>query len=228
MAWRAKLADPDWCHVVLDEVCPVLPHGLDKGWVRPLGEAAVHGSPPGPRVYVGAVDKTIGHVELDGAVSCAGEIVSGLGTADNDEPIWVHLEQAVAGELSSSGPAVPGHGAPDAADLVAEISANDARIVDKAGHDGLPVLDPVFLGLRDAAQRAEMVIGPAGVAGVGATAPGGVGDVVVDDDGDAFVSEGLDASLEDVEGAQAHQVRIGGKEVREDMGILDDELVSVG
>lgn len=224
----AKLADPDGGDVTLDQVGPVLAHRGDKGRVGPLAVAALARAPTRPGVDVGRVDDPVVNVKADWAVAGAAQVVAGLGAANDHEPVAIHLEQTVRAALRGGGPTVPGHGAPDAADLVAEIGADDARVLGEAGHDRLPVGDPVVLGLGDAAQRAEMIVGPAGVAGVGAAAPGGVGDVVVDDDGDAGVGERRDDGLKDVEGAAADQVRVLRDEVGEYGRVGDDHLVGVG
>lgn len=177
---------------------------------------------------MGRVHDSVRHVEHHRPLTHAGQVIARLGPLDDDQPVPVHLQQPVAAFLRGSRPAAPGHRAPDTAHLVPQVGSDDVGVVDEAVHDGLPVAYPVFLGLRYATQGSEDVVRPAGIAGVRAAAPGRRRDVIVHDDGDTGVCQGLDDGGEDVEGAQTEEIRIRGQVAVVDIRVRDDHLVRVG
>lgn len=87
--------------------------------------------------------------------------------------------------------------------------------------------DPILLCLRNSAQRPKVVVLPASIARVGAAAPRGMRNVIIYYDCDPRVCKGLYASFENVEGAQTHQIGIGGEQVGEHVRIANYKLVGI-
>ena len=87
---------------------------------------------------------------------------------------------------------------------------------------------PLLFRLLDFAEGPQVVVAPLRVAQVLAVAPARLGDVVVDDDGEAGVREGFGDGDEDVHAPFALEVGIGGEKVRGDQRVGEHELVAVG
>lgn len=174
------------------------------------------------------VDQAVRNTQLDWPEGGAGHVVGRLSALNDDEPVGLHGEKAVSTTLGSGSPLGPRHRAPESADFVSKVSSDDEWIVDEPSHDRLPVLYPLLLGLLNPAQGAEVVVGPACIARVGAAAPGRAGDVVVDDDGNASIRHGFDHSLKDVHDPQADEVRIFADDLGVDDGVVHDNLIRVG
>ena len=124
----AHLADPDGRDVVVEQEGPVLLHLQREARVGAAREG-VHVAPAAPGEDVDRVDDAVGDLEGDGLCARAGAVVCARDAFDEHEPVRIHLVEAIGAARGGLGPLRPGGCAPEAARLVAEVAAYDARVV---------------------------------------------------------------------------------------------------
>ena len=134
--------------------------------VRMTGRVAscmAKGFPTLPGEDVHRVYDTIGNAKDDWSLSRAREVISGLYAFDYDQPVAIQSERIF---LSACRGPRPGSRSPcpDAARLIAEIGADDARVVDEVTHHRFPSCPATGLRIgATRAQRTQVTVTPGGI-----------------------------------------------------------------